>query len=581
MNIYSSRISALRDEMKKRRLDAYVVYYSDPHLSEYMHDHFKLREWLTGFTGSYGFVVITLNDAALWTDSRYTVQAKIQLSGLDIEQIQDRTPDTPLYTDWLSQKIEENSRVGYDAQLISAKEFASVCKPSSFVWVDSGDIFETIASDIIPLTFNPILLHDIAYCGESRDRKIESVREFMQSYNMDYYLVSALDEIAWLLNLRGNDIEYNPVFYSYVIVSREEVTLYTGSDIDVKHFGNLKVSVKPYNTYFTDLNHLTGVVGYDPTKSTQKTIASLKENRIEADSPITLKKSIKNETEIHGAIQAHLEDGKALIAFWKWLEEHAQDGFTEYEIGEKLHQFRAKSSLFVQDSFAPIVGYQENGAIVHYSASKDSKKIVGSGLLLIDSGGQYYVGTTDITRTFAIGEVRDVMKRDYTNVLKGVIALSEAIFPKGYSGCHLDILARTALLKNRTNYGHGTGHGVGSFLNVHEGPMSIRPDYNNQPLQKGQVLSNEPGIYIEGAYGIRIENLVYVKEDISNEFGDFLSFQTLTMFPLELKLIDKELLTHNEVLWINNYHESVKESLLKLGLEADQEAFLLKKTASI
>lgn len=577
------RLENLRHEMKTRGLDALIVFHSDPHLSEYMHGHFKCREWLSGFSGSYGFMVITMTRSALWTDSRYTVQASMQLKGTEIEIIQDRLPDTLHYTNWLKQEFPTGAKVGMDSRLISIQEYQYLLKVSNFEWIDCGDLFAIIATDREPLVLNEIKDHPIAFSGKSREEKIEALRSFMQTHQMDHYVVSALDEIAWLLNMRGDDISYNPVFYSYVVVSNDSITLFSDgkmNDVLSGALNQMGVNREAYGVFYDFLSRLNGVVGLDPSKSTQKIIFALDTELKFVSSPITKAKAIKNEIELKGAQQAHVEDAIALFAFWKWLDENQQNCFTEYEIGRKVNEFRLASSFFVQDSFAPIVGFNENGAIVHYSASKESKEVKGNGMLLIDSGGQYLMGTTDITRTYAIGTPSDDMKSDYTRVLKGVIALSKAIFPKGYAGCHLDILARTALLAERTNYGHGTGHGVGSYLNVHEGPMSIRPDYNQEALMSGQVLSNEPGIYREGAYGIRIENLITVEQDITNEFGQFLKFKTLTLFPIDLKLVVKEQLSKPEMDWINDYHDLIRKELSD-KIDNSLKDFLQSKTMHI
>lgn len=560
----ATRLEKLRHEMSLRGLDALIVFHSDPHLSEYMHGHFKCREWLSGFSGSYGFMVVTKSRSALWTDSRYTVQAAMQLKGTEIEIIQDRLPDTLHYTNWLKQEFTTGAKVGMDSRLVSIQEYQYLSEVPDFEWIDCGDLFAVIADDRDRFLLNEVMDHPVTFSGKAREEKIEELRTFMKSHHMDHYVVSALDEIAWLLNLRGSDIPYNPVFYSYVIVSDNKIILFSNGGMDSllsESLDVMGVEIKAYDLFYDTLSQLSGTVGLDASKATQKIVFSLKSEPLFVSSPITTAKAIKNDVELKGAEEAHVEDAKALFAFWKWLDENQQKGYTEYEIGRKVNEFRSVSSSFVQDSFAPIVGFNENGAIVHYSASEESKSVKGNGMLLIDSGGQYLMGTTDITRTYAIGTPSNEMKEDYTRVLKGMIALSKAVFPKGYAGCHLDILARTALLAERTNYGHGTGHGVGSYLNVHEGPMSIRPDYNQEPLCPGQVLSNEPGVYREGAYGIRIENLISVVEDVINEFGPFYSFKTLTLFPIDLKLVAKELLTKEEIQWVNDYHDHIRKEL--------------------
>ncbi|QZT37686.1 aminopeptidase P family protein [Halosquirtibacter xylanolyticus] len=575
MTQFASRVALLRAEMQRQQLDAYVIYHSDPHLSEYLHDHFKCREWLSGFSGSYGFVVVTKADTALWTDSRYMLQAKMELGQNDIELIQDRVAGAKSYVEWILDRFPNGARVGFDARLVSIHEYSNNVKYDMIEWVDCGDLFDSIASDLSPLIFNEIKDHTIEFAGVSRERKIEDLRHFMKEHGLDHYLVTSLDEIAWLLNLRGSDISFNPVFYSFVIVSRTKINLFVGNTppLDVKALDG--VVVHAYDLFYQAVGALRETVGLDASKTTQKVLDVISTECRFVTSPITASKSKKNPIELAGAMKAHDLDGSSLLRFWIWLEQHSQDGVSEYQIGRRLNDFRSVYPTFVQDSFSPIVGYNANGAIVHYSATeKESTKIQGDGLLLIDSGGQYLMGTTDITRTFAIGEVTEDMKRDYTNVLKGVIALSSAIFPEGYAGCHLDILARTALLKEGNNYGHGTGHGVGSYLNVHEGPMSIRPDFNNEPLRVGQVLSIEPGVYKEVEYGIRIENLASVAEDRKNEFGHFNRFNTLTVFPFEQKLIDSKLLTHDEIQWVNSYHQEVYYRLK--GLLSEQEVSFLK-----
>ncbi|MDC1105911.1 aminopeptidase P family protein [Prolixibacteraceae bacterium] len=580
MTQFASRVALLRDEMQKRQLDAYVIYHSDSHLSEYIHDHFKCREWLSGFSGSYGFVVVTNDEAALWTDSRYTLQAKKELMDNPIDLIQDRTSSTIHYTQWIQDRFPNGAKVGFDARMVSISEFKGNVA-DKIEWVDCGDMFKTIAANLVPLTYCPIKNQTIDYAGSSREDKVKDLRNYMNANGLDHYIVAALDEIAWLLNLRGSDISYNPVFYSFVLVSEEQIRLFVGQDVPDELRSLKGLSVEKYEDFYGAAAQLKGVIGLDASKTNQKVLAVLNTEFKTVISPVTLPKSQKNPAELAGAIKAHDLDGCSLLKFWMWLEDHAQDGVSEYEIGGRLNFFRKGHSEFVQDSFSPIVGLNANGAIVHYSApERGSQAVKGDGLLLIDSGGQYFMGTTDITRTFAIGKVSEDMKIDYTNVLKGVIGLSSAVFPEGYAGCHLDILARTALLKTRSNYGHGTGHGVGSYLNVHEGPMSIRPDYNNEPLRKGQVLSIEPGLYIEGEYGIRIENLAAVSLDLKNEFGQFMRFDTLTAFPFEKKLIDVTILTREEIKWVNDYHQSVFKRLKGL-LNEKERSFLQYKTQAI
>lgn len=568
----SEKISALRQKMAENNIDAFIVYSADPHMSEYLPAEWQERSWLSGFTGSAGFVVITKNNAGLWTDGRYFVQAPKELAGSGIDLFKDGTEGTPNYIDWIISEIPENGKVAVNAiatshanwelltEKLSAKNRKVVHLPLlKEIWKDRNQ--NTVK--------NPIFVHPIERAGKSVVQKISDIRNKMEELGASTHLISSLDDVAWTLNLRGSDVQSNPVFLGYIILTKNEAKLYVDLEkLNVearKQMDDACVKMCPYENFFDDLKNIRNQKILVSPNSNQSIFDALMENNtfIKAAVPGNLMKAIKNKTELEGFRTVMQRDGIAMVKFLYWLSHTAgKEAMTEFSIGEKLRGFRAEGKNFVGESFGSIVGYKENGAIMHYSAAKEaSKEVTNIDTILVDSGGQYLEGTTDITRTFALGTASNQFKTDCTLALKGMIQLSMVKFPKGTRGVQLDALARMPLWQEGKDYNHGTGHGVGSFMNVHEGPQNIRKDMNFQELIPGMVLSNEPGFYYENHYGIRHENLIAVREAETTDFGTFFDFETLTICPFDRKVMDINLLTSPEKEWLNNYHSWCKEKL--------------------
>jgi Xaa-Pro aminopeptidase len=576
MNEIRQRIKALRMEMLKRNLDAWYISGTDPHASEYLPDRWQTRAFISGFTGSYGVVIITQEEAGLWTDTRYFLQAEEQLKGSGIKMCKLRVPDAVAPESWLALKLQTGSKVGFDPQTLSVAGFRTLnntLEKAGISLVETPDFFEKIWENRPEMPVGKVFELNQKFCGLSRKDKRELVAAELKKCDADFQVITALDELAWMFNLRGCDIPYNPVFTGYGIAGKNEVLLFVDaiklSAELVTHLEKDKVVLKDYNDFAVWLKSPRGKkVFIDPATSGYAVYSALKteNNLVEETSLIALLKARKNKTELAGFREAMKKDGVALLEFLSWLRKNVEKGtVTEYSAGRKLAEFRSQQKDFKGESFAPIVGYKKHGAIVHLNVSeKDALPLKPEGILLFDSGGQYLQGTTDITRTVALGEVSQQQKTDYTLVLKGMIALSLAKFPVGTKGCHLDILARKALWEHGLNYGHGTGHGVGHFLNVHEGPMSIRQEFNEVPIQPGMVMSNEPGLYREGEYGIRTENMITCVEKETTIFGQFLGFETLTLCPIDTRLIDFELFSGKERNWLNNYHSEVRRQLKPL-----------------
>jgi len=587
----NKKLALIRQMMKKEKIDAYVITGSDPHISEYVPARWETRAWTSGFTGSAGRVVITQEFAGLWTDSRYFIQAENQLANSDFQLMKLIVPHTPEYITWLQQNLKTGQIVATDGNLISDGEGNLLTK--SLYEINCKLLFDK--DFVSPLWENrpefplsKIMILEEKYTGKSVSQKLSELRTILQEKKLDYFIVSALDELAWLFNIRSNDIQYNPVAIAYALISSDKATLYIKTEklnIETQILLQEKaVTLKEYNEIGTDLAQLPkGIsVGFSPTSMNMylKNQISEKVNCSSLISPINELKAQKNETEIKYMKKAHIKDGVALTQFFMWLEKSlGKETLTEYTLGETLHNFRAQQEHFVDDSFAPIVGFNGNGAIIHYSAEKDSAaEITQNGILLIDSGGQYLGGTTDITRTTALGDFPQKAKTDFTLVLKGFIQLALAKFPNGTAGYQLDTLARFSMWKHGKNYGHGTGHGVGAFLNVHEGPQAIRHQaYANYPMKAGMITSNEPGIYPENEYGIRIENLILCKE---SPFDNFLEFENITMYPIDLKLIKKEMLNKDEIEYLNKYHKTVYQNL-SIFLTKEEKDWLKEKTKKI
>ncbi|HPE75116.1 MAG TPA: aminopeptidase P family protein [Draconibacterium sp.] len=592
MNNIQNRIAALRAEMKTLGLDAFYISGTDPHASEYLPEMWQTRSFISGFTGSFGIVVCTATEAGLWTDTRYFIQAEEQLQGSGITMHKLRVPDAILPENWLAGALVSGNKVGIDTQTISVSGFRNLQKTlakNSIDLVAVPDLFEMIWKNRPQFPQNKIFNFDISFAGYSRKEKQNQIAKKLDKLNADFHVITMLDELAWQFNLRGSDISYNPVFMGFGVVGKKENYLFVNqSKIPaglVTLLENDGVTLKDYNAFYSFLSEIKNRrILLDPLTANYKVFQALSKNNeiIEETSLISKSKALKNETELNGFRNAMLKDGVALVEFLFWLKSNiGKTVINEYEIGRKLNEFRSKQSNFRGESFPPIVGYKHHGAIVHLSVGPDDAiNLEPEGILLFDSGGQYLDGTTDITRTVALGEVSDRQKKDYTLVLKGMISLTKAKFIAGTKGCHLDILARKPLWENGLNYGHGTGHGVGHFLNVHEGPMAIRQEYNEHQIEPGMVMSNEPAFYREGEYGIRTENMIVCVELEKTQFGQFLSFETLTVCPIDTTLIIPELLSEKEKNWLNEYHNKVN-ILLKPLLSNELHGFLDELTCEI
>lgn len=568
----SEKIAALREQMALHKVDAFIIYSADPHMSEYLPDEWQERSWLSGFTGSAGLVVITQDKAGLWTDGRYFVQAPLELKGSGIDLFKDGMEGTPHYIDWIISEIPEDGTVAVNALATSHANWELLKEKLTAQGKKLIDLplLKEIWKDRNPnAKKNPVFVHPVERAGKSVTDKMADIRAKMEELGASVHIISSLDDVAWTLNLRGSDVQSNPVFLGYIILTKNEAKLFVDLEkLEVesrKQMDEAWVKMLPYEEFYEELkNFKDEKILVSPT-SNQAIFETLKENNtfIKAPVPGNLMKAIKNETELEGFRTVMQRDGVAMVKFLYWLTHQAgKESMNEYSIGEKLLGFRKEGKNFVGESFGSIVGYKENGAQMHYSAKAEgSKEVTNDATILVDSGGQYLEGTTDITRTFALGNASEEFKRNSTLALKGMIQLSMVKFPKGTRGVQLDAFARIALWQEGKDYNHGTGHGVGSFMNVHEGPQNIRKDMNFQELIPGMVLSNEPGFYYENHYGIRHENLIAVREVETTDFGTFYDFETLTICPFDKNVIATELLTQPEKDWLNNYHNWCKEKL--------------------
>lgn len=576
MNEIRLRLKALRLEMLKQNLDAFYISGTDPHASEYLTDRWQTRAFISGFTGSYGLVVVTQEEAGLWTDSRYFLQAEDQLKGSGIKMFKLRVPNAVLPEHWLAKKLSSNSKVGIDPQSATISEYRNLEKilvEKGIQLVKTNDLLDKIWEDRPEIPDSSIFELDALYTGRSRKEKREELANELKKVGAEIHVITTLDELAWISNLRGSDVNYNPVFTGFGLVGKSELVLFIQKNkIPQELFNKLekeRIILKDYQEFYSWLGQQKNKSFYlDPATVNYEVYETLRDGNIlvEGTSQIALLKARKNAIELEGFRQAMKKDGVALVEFLYWLKNHlGKEAITEYTVGKKLAEYRAKQADFMGESFPPIVGYKNHGAIVHLSVDvENALPIEPECILLFDSGGHYLQGTTDITRTIALGSVTEQQKTDYTLVLKGMITLTKAKFPVGTKGAHLDILARKAMWENGLNYGHGTGHGVGHFLNVHEGPMAIRQEFNPVALEPGMVLSNEPALYREGEYGIRTENMICCVEKEETSFGKFLGFETLTLCPIDTTLIDETLITSEEKKWLNEYHARVNAELKPL-----------------
>lgn len=584
-------LEALRDLMRSKHIDAVIIPGTDPHQSEYPSEHWKFRDYVSGFTGSNGTAVVTLDDAGLWTDSRYFLQAAEQLEGSGFTLRKENIPGEPTVLEWLGEVLDEDAVVGVDGRLFSlieANRIEMFCAQNGFMFAPDFRAAEAIWTDRPARPMNPAFVHDEALAGEDVDSKISRVVDALDAADADGLLITALDEIAWLLNLRGSDVGYTPVVIAFAYVSEDERVLFIDSEkvtSEVKdHLKKYGVKIKDYDDIEKFLGKIssTATVMVDPNRVSDALGQAMICNKTYMASPVIALKGVKNECQIAGFRQAMLYDGAAMVRMMMWLEQNVANGITEMDVDRRLQQERAAYASNRGDSFHMIAGYKDHGAIVHYEATDESAyTLAPDGLLLIDTGGQYLEGTTDITRTISLGNPTAAEKHDYTLILKGHLALARAVFPKGTMGVQLDVLARGPLWNEGMTYLHGTGHGVGHFLGCHEGPQSIRMEANPTPLELGMVTSNEPGIYKTGEYGIRTENLLLCVPACSNEeWGEFYKFESLTLFPYDTTLMDMDMLSREEVKQINDYHAMVCERLRPL-LSADEAQWLEQKCKSI
>ncbi|WP_407480553.1 aminopeptidase P family protein [Elizabethkingia meningoseptica] len=579
------KIAALRDAMHRNNIDAFIVYSADPHMSEYLPKEWQERSWLSGFTGSAGFVVITKDKGGLWTDGRYFTQAPIELEGSGIDLFKDGVEGTPNYIDWIISEIPAGGKVAVNALATAHSNWEALDAKfrAKDITLTDLPLLKEIWTDRGTAAKNPIYVHPVERAGQSVSDKIAAIRQKMEDQNADTHIISSLDDVAWTLNLRGSDVQSNPVFLGYIVLSKNDAVLFTDLeklDTDARRqMDESGVKMMPYDEFFNHLQQVKHQNILISPNSNQSIFDTLKENNtfIKAAVPGNLMKAQKNKAELEGFRTVMVRDGVAMVKFLYWLTHQAgKEAMNEYSIGEKLRGFRAEGANFVGESFSSIIGYRGNGAIIHYSAKTEgSKEVTNDGSILVDSGGQYLEGTTDITRTLALGAVTEEFKKDSTLVLQGMIRLSMVKFPKGTKGVQLDAFARLPLWMEGKDYNHGTGHGVGSFMNVHEGPQSIRKDLNPQELLPGMVLSNEPGYYVVNQYGIRHENLIAVRETEKTEWNTFYEFETLTLCPFFKDIIVKEILSAEEIQWLNTYHKTCEE---KLGphLEGDVKKWFLE-----
>lgn len=574
MNEINQRLESLREVMRREHLSAFIFPSTDAHQSEYVADHWQGRTWISGFNGSAGTAVVTMKSAALWTDSRYFLAAEEQLKGTEFQLMKLKIEGTPTISEWLAQELQgENAEVGLDGMVNSYHEtmglIADLRKSGGITVRTNFDPLGLIWTDRPAIPANPVEIQPMEFAGESVASKISRIRTALRQRHADGMLISALDDIAWTLNLRGTDVHCVPVFVSYLLISSQQVSLYVDSakiNDEVKaYLTENGISLYPYNKVAEGLERYSEynilLDGDETSYFLWKTVKC--QEIIAGNSPVPAMKAQKNDREIAGFRQAMLRDGVAMVKFLRWLKPAVEaGGQTEISIDRKLTSLRAEQHLFRDISFDTIAGYQAHGAIVHYEATPETDvALKPEGLILIDSGAQYQDGTTDITRTIALGPVTEEMKHVYTLVLKGHIQLELAKFPDGASGTQLDALARECMWREGYNYLHGTGHGVGSYLSVHEGPHQIRMEWKPTPLRAGMTVTDEPGLYLSGKFGVRIENTLLIKDYQTTEFGKFLQMESLTLCPIDLTPVDFSMLQPEEIEWLDTYHRDVFEKL--------------------
>ena len=581
----NKKIEEARKVMGKYKVDAYIVTSSDYHQSEYIDDYFKGREYLSGFTGSAGVLVIFKDEACLWTDGRYHIQAEKQLKGSEIKLFKQGNLGVPTYKEYIILKLAENSKIGIDAKILLSSDINEILSKKKYKIVDF-DLLGEVWNGRKALPNGKIFILEDKYTGKSYKEKVKEIRKVLKEKGADYNIISSLDDIAWIYNFRGDDVQHNPVALSFTVISEKKASLYINknklNEEAKKYFKDNKVEVKEYFEFFEDIKKLKGNILVDFNKISYAIYEAISKNTmINSMNPSTYFKSHKNETEIANTKDIHIQDGVAIVKFMYWLKNnYKKENITEFSAEEKINSLREKIEGYIDLSFSTISAFGKNAAMMHYSAPEKNSTKIEDGVYLLDSGGTYLKGTTDITRTFFLGKVGKQEKIDNTLVLKGMLALSRAKFLFGATGTNLDILARQFLWNVGIDYKCGTGHGVGHILNVHEGPHGIRFQYNPQRLEVGMIVTNEPGAYIEGSHGIRIENELLVKEACETEHGQFLEFETITYAPIDLDGIVKTLLTKEEKQQLNEYHSEVYKKLSPY-LNKKEKEFLKEYTKSI
>lgn len=591
--VISERLQALRQLMAQHGVDAVIIPQTDPHQSEYIADHWQVRRFFSDFTGSAGTLVVTAKSALLWTDSRYFLQATQQLDGTEIVLMKEGLEDTPDIEAWLTHNMPADSTVGIDGMIYSATATARLCTALEKHGINLVADFDpaTVWADRPALPACKAFVHDEKYAGVSAADKIAAILDFAAENQAKAVFISALDEIAWTLNLRSRDVTYNPVLTSFLFLSPAGSTLLVDpaklTDEVVAYLDRQGVKTAPYQSVKQFIEALPADLSVlvEPGRNAVALIDALGARAVAGGSPVAIAKSCKNSVQVDGVHAAMARDGVALVRSFMEIERRVQDTdkpLTELDVCEILRRHRSEQDLFFDESFGTIAGYGAHGAIVHYEPDAESNAVIKTdNLLLIDSGAQYLDGTTDITRTISLGTPTAEQRRDFTLVMKGHIALGTAVFPAGTTGTQLDVLARQFLWQNGLSYLHGTGHGVGHFLNVHEGPQRVHLGWFPTPLMPGMITSNEPGLYRENLHGIRCENLVLTVPAMTTEFGRFLKFETLTLCPFDLKLFDKSIMTQAEIDWVNNYHDKVRETLMPLLANDDEREWLRAKTAKL
>lgn len=590
----AARLAALREEMRREHLSAFIFPSSDPHNSEYVPSRWEGRKWISGFDGSAGTAVVTLHSAALWTDSRYFLAAEEQLAGTEFQLMRERVEGTPSIAEWIATEIEgaESTEIGVDGMCMTYAECSDLktdLNHNGGITVRTNlDILDRIWTDRPSVPLNPVSIQPIEYAGESCHDKLGRIRSSLLRRGAGGMLMTQLDDIAWTLNLRGTDVHCTPVFVAWLIVAEEVAVLYIKDEKlspEVKEYLNAEgVAVDDYDNIIDALNSYDGYTLLIDPATTNYTLSQLRGNfnLVSAPSPVPEMKAIKNEVECNGFRNAMQRDGVAMVKFLKWLEEAVPKGCeTELSVSAKLRQLRAEQPLFKDESFDTIAGYEEHGAIVHYEPTPDTDvPLRPEGFLLLDSGAQYLDGTTDITRTIQLGKVTDLHRRVYTLVLKGHLSLQNLCFPRGAAGTQLDAVARVAMWREGMNFMHGTGHGVGSYLSVHEGPHQIRQEYRPAPMLEGMTVTDEPGLYLAGKFGVRIENTLLTVPYMTTEFGKFLRFEPLTLCPIDTRPIVVDMLSTEELGLLNAYHKMVYERLSPM-LDEEHKAWLADKTRSL